>query len=206
MLVTLAPACGLRDAAWAQRLEAQLAAAMRVDLTPEAQRDGLAAAAFAQAVGPLLLERFGRAVCNPNGEPLPWRDAAALPADDGRGEGLPPLPEAVTRLGWQAVIGAVALQCRLRDQAWATDAGHGLRRAIVAAPGLAGDEPARHGVATAIVELGGAVAVRLPLAPGLRPCDSLRGEPVLLAVDEQVRSWRRQCESRRPHPSCASGR
>ena len=205
MLVTVAPACGLRDADWARRLEARVAAAQRVDLTPEAQRDGLAAAAFAKAAGTFLLERFGRAVCNPDGEPLPWRDAAGLPADDGRGEGLPALPDPVLRLGWQAVIGTVALHCQSRDQAWASDAGRALRRGIVTAEGLVGDQPARRGIAAAIVDLAGAIAVRLPMAPGLRACDGLRRDRDLLALDEQVGLWRRQCEGRRPHPSCATG-
>lgn len=206
VLVTLAPACGLRDADWARRLERGVAHAQRHDLTPEAQREGLAAAAFAVTAGSRLFGRFGPAICREGEDALSWRDAARLMAGaPGDEPGLPALPEAVSVLGWRTVIGELALRCGLRDREWSRAAGAGLRRSIAMAGGMDADPRAQRGVAGAITDLAGAIAVRVQAVLGAKACDGLRRDADLAAVDEAASEWRRLCTRRRRDASCAFG-
>lgn len=203
VLVTLAPACGLRDADWARRLERGVAHAQRHDLTPQAEREGLAAAAFAVTAGTRLFQRFGPAICRDGEDALSWRDVARLVAGAPDDEaGLPTLPDTVPGLGWRAVLGELAVRCGLRDREWGRAAGAGLRRSIAMAEGMEGDPHALRGVARAVTGLAGTIAARVQAVLRADACDGLRRDADLAAVDEAASEWRRLCRRRRRDASC----
>lgn len=207
LLVTLAPACGLRDEAWAAALGRRVASAQQGDVTPAARNDGLAAAALSVELGRRLFGRFGSALCSENPAVPPWHDAASLPAEREDAQPLPALAEPLVRTGWQALIADLALRCDLRDRHWARRAGPGLRRTILLSGALPGDAEARRRLSFALLDQASLIAGTLHgRMLGSAACAGLRRDPDLAAVDEMARQWRRLCRARRPDPSCIGTR
>ncbi|MBR0652834.1 hypothetical protein GXW78_24470 [Roseomonas terrae] len=205
-LVTLAPLCGLRDEAWAQRL-AQGVSATRHGVLPEGQQEGLASAAFAVTAGTRLYETFGRTVCDPAADTIMlWRDADELArADAGAEPPLPTLPEAVTLLAWQAFIAQMAVRCDMEDRRWEGAAMSGIRRAIAMQPGLAADEGDRRRMARHMVAMARAMANLVHGTHGAKTCTPIRGNPALAQAEATATQWRRLCTARRPDPTCPLG-
>jgi hypothetical protein len=163
----------------------------------------MAAAALSVQLGPLLFARFGRALCIDDRARPPWLDARDLPPLREDAAPLPELSPGLVRLGWQAVIGTLAMRCDLRDQHWARNAGPALRRAIRLRGDLEGDEAARARVSLALLDQAGFIATTLRgLILGDRACAGLRRDGDLAAVDAMAAEWRRMCGSRRVDPTC----
>lgn len=205
-LVTLAPLCGQRDAAWARRL-AQGVSAARRDVSPEGQQEGLASAAFAVTTGNRLHATFGRIVCDPAADSIMlWRDAddlARIDAPDA--PPLPTLPPAVPPLGWQAFIAQLALRCDEKDRGWTNAAQSGARRAIALQADLAEDPQARRRMAHRIVQTAEAMGNLVHGTHGAQACDALRRNAAMERAQHLATQWRRLCMARRPDATCPLG-